>query len=136
MKKNIKLLLFGFLTWLIPFVISFLFYSRDGKLLIDFSIFKIVMFFSASITASILLIKYFKTIKKDFLKESIIVGVLWLIINLILDILILIPISKMSLNDYFTQIGIIYIIIPVMSITTGYIVHSIKDTKEHEKNNN
>jgi len=34
MKKYLKNILYGFLAWLIPFVASFFFYTREGELTI------------------------------------------------------------------------------------------------------
>jgi hypothetical protein len=65
---------------------------------------------------------YFKDIKKDYLVEGIFVGVSWLIINLVLDILILIPMSGMTYLTYFSQIGLRYLIIPTISISMGLLL--------------
>lgn len=116
MNKILKILLFGFLTWLIPFVIGFLFYSKEGKLIIDIFLFKSIMIVVGSIAGATLLVFYFKKIKKNYLREGIFVGIIWFLINIFLDLIILIPMSKMALADYFAQIGLRYLIIPVMSI--------------------
>ena len=68
------------------------------------------------------LVAYFNDVNQDFLKEGITIGISWLIINLGLDLLILIPISRMSIGDYFIQIGLRYIVIPIMAIMVGYVL--------------
>jgi uncharacterized membrane protein YpjA len=118
MNKYFRNVLYGFLAWLIPFVASFFFYSEEG-LTIDIFLFKSIMIVVGSISAAILLVSYFKKISTAYLKEGIIVGVAWFGINILLDLLILIPMSGMSITDYFTQIGIRYLVIPAMSITVG-----------------
>ena len=118
MNKYFRNVLYDFLTWLIPFVVSFFFYSEEG-LTIDIFLFKSIMIVVGSISAAILLVSYFKKISTAYLKEGIIVGVAWFGINILLDLLILIPMSGMSITDYFTQIGIRYLVIPAMSITVG-----------------
>jgi hypothetical protein len=117
-KKYLKNVLYGFLAWLIPFVASLFFYSKEG-LTIDIFLFKSIMIVVGSISAAILLVLYFKEIRGAYLKEGIIVGVVWFGINILLDLLILIPISGMSIADYFTRIGISYLVMPAMSITVG-----------------
>ena len=121
MNKTVKMILFGFLVWLIPFVVSIFFYTKDGKLLIDIFLFKSIMIVTGSINGAVLLILYFKKITKDYLKEGIIVGVSWLLISYVLDFAILLPMSKMSVGTYFTQIGLTYLAIPTMSITVGMV---------------
>ncbi len=119
MNKYVRNVLYGFLAWLIPFVASFFFYSREGKLTIDIFLFKSIMIVIGSFSAAILLISYFKNIKNDYLKEGIIVGLVWFGINIVLDLLILIPMSGMSIMGYFMQIGLSYLAIPAMSIAVG-----------------
>lgn len=117
-KKNLKIVFYGFLAWLIPFVASFFFYSKEG-LTIDIFLFKTIMIIVGSISAAVLLVSYFKKISSAYLKEGIIVGIIWFGLNIILDLLILIPMSGMSIPDYFTQIGLRYLAMPAMSIAIG-----------------
>jgi uncharacterized membrane protein YpjA len=72
-----------------------------------------------SFSAAILLVSYFRNINVDYFKEGIIVGMIWFGINIVLDLLILIPMSGMSITDYFMQIGLRYLAIPAMSIAVG-----------------
>lgn len=119
MNKHLKIILFGFLTWLIPFVSAFFFYTREGKLSIDIFLFKSIMIVVGSISGAILLISYFRRITASYFKEGVMVGFIWLGINILLDLLVLIPMSGMSIADYFTQIGLRYLVIPAMSIAMG-----------------
>jgi hypothetical protein len=125
MNKNLKILLFGFLTWLIPFVSGFFFYSREGQLLIDIFLFKSIMIVVASITGASLLMLYFRALEKDYLREGITVGLVWFTINILLDLVALVPMSGMSIGDYFAQIGLRYLIIPTMGIAMGYVADSV-----------
>jgi hypothetical protein len=122
MKSIKKALIFGVLSWLIPFVASFFFFSPKGGLLIDQLLFKNIMVVVGSWFAAFLIIKYFKTVDKNFVKEGALLGLLWLAINLILDILILVPMGKMTMGNYFTQIGLEYLMIPAMTILVGKVL--------------
>lgn len=121
MKKAIKIILYGFLTWLIPFLISFFFYNKDAQLVIDIFLFKSIMIVLATAVGLLFLILYFRKITGNYLHEGIMVGLVWFAINILLDIVILIPMSKMNISEYFAQIGLRYLIIPMMSIAMGYI---------------
>lgn len=122
MNKYLQNILYGFLAWLIPFVVSFFFYTKEGELTIDVFLFKSIMIVIGSISAAILLVSYFKKINESYFKEGIKVGIIWFAINILLDLLILVPMSGMSVADYFTQIGIRYLVIPAMSITVGTVL--------------
>jgi hypothetical protein len=122
MKKQIRNIRYGFLAWLIPFVASFFFYSKERGLTIDIFLFKSIMIIVGSISAAILLIYYFKKVNTSYFKEGFVVGFTWLGINILLDLLVLIPMSGMSMAEYFMQIGIRYLVIPVMGIMVGTVL--------------
>jgi uncharacterized membrane protein YpjA len=119
MKMHLKNVLYGFLSWLIPFASSVFFYTREGKLTIDVFLFKSIMIVVGSVSAAFLLVSYFKSINNRYLRESIVVGLAWFGINIVLDLLVLIPMSGMTVSDYFAQIGLRYVAIPAMSIAVG-----------------
>jgi uncharacterized membrane protein YpjA len=119
MNKYTRNALYGFIAWLVPFIASIFFFTKEGGLAINIFLFKSIMIVIGSITGAVLLVKYFKKIDTEYLKEGIIVGVVWFGINIMLDLLVLIPMSGMSIPDYFTQIGLRYLVMPVMSISMG-----------------
>lgn len=119
MKKYRKNILYGFLAWLIPFVTSFFFYTKKGKLIIDIFLFKSIMIVVGAVSAAFLLVSYFKKINVNHFRESVIVGLTWSSVNIVLDLLVLIPMSGMSISDYLARIGLRYLVIPAMSITVG-----------------
>ncbi len=121
MNKYLKMGLFGFLTWLIPFVVGFLLYSPEGQPLVDRLVFKSIMVVAGSITGALLLVLYFKKITSGYLFEGVVVGLVWLAINLLLDIVVLLPMSGMTIGSYFSQIGLSYLSIPAMSIAIGFV---------------
>lgn len=122
MKNYFKIVLFGFLTWLVPFVVSFFFFTPDHTLAIDEGLFKSIMIIVGSLTGAVLLVRYFKNITSDYVRHGVIVGLVWLAINLALDFLVLIPMSHMAVGAYFSQIGLRYLTIPIMTILAGYIL--------------
>lgn len=121
-----KLIGFGFLTWLVPFVIGFFFYTPDGKLVIDKFLFKSIMIVVSSAFGAWLLTIYFKKIEANYRKTGVIVGLVWLAINWGLDLIILVPMAKMSLLAYFAEIGLRYLVIPAMSIAMGCVANQVQ----------
>jgi hypothetical protein len=124
MKKNyiIRLLLTGTLIWVVPFVISFAFYDRSGKLNVNYDFFKSFMIVVSSLTSMYALARYFRSVNGNYLRKSLTAGIVWLIINLLLDMFILIPMAKMPLEDYFMAIGVRYLQIPIFCLTVGIIL--------------
>jgi hypothetical protein len=124
MNRQIKIILYGFLTWLIPFITAFLFYTKEGELTIDLFLFKSIMIVAGSAAGALLLILYFRKIEKNYLREGITVGLAWLTINIILDLIILIPMSRMNTGAYFAEIGLRYLTIPITSTAIGYVAEN------------
>ena len=114
--------MFGVLTWLVPFVVAFGFYDRQGQLATSYALFKSVMIVVSSLTGCFALYKYFGQIVSDYTRQGWIVGLVWLVINLLFDIAILIPMSGMGIAEYFLSIGLGYIVIPVICVTGGMMV--------------
>lgn len=121
-KLIIKNVLLGFLSWLIPFAVSFLFYKPGGELVVPYATFKSVIILVGTISGCYLLYRYFKFVENDFLKNGIIVGLSWLLINIVLDTFLLIPVMKSTFAAYFMSIGLGYAAIPVISIAMGAIL--------------
>ncbi len=128
-ESILKIILFGFLIWLIPFVVSFFIYplktSRNP-------LFESIMPLVLTIITVLLACTYLKSIQKEFVKESILIGVTWFLINVIIDLIMFLPVSpmQMTLNDYMADIGITYLIIPVITMGMGYLVKSQTETKK------
>ena len=121
-KQATKLVWMGFLTWLIPFAVSFLFYKPGGELTIPYDLFKSIMMVTASGTGCYFLFRYFTFIDVEFIIHGVIVGLSWFLINIILDTIVLLPIMKVSFLEYFISIGLRYTIIPALSISMGYLL--------------
>jgi uncharacterized membrane protein YpjA len=122
MKRISKIALFGFILWTIPFIFSFFFFDKTGNLAIEESFFKSIMVFVGNLTGSILLLLYFKKYVGDYLKEAIIIGFSWFIINILLDVFILIPMAEMTFLSYCKEIGLRYLVLPTFSIVLGLLL--------------
>ncbi len=129
MKSIKKTLLYGFLIWLIPFAVAIPFYSRDGQPLIDIFLLKSIMIIVGSVAGAVFLILYFKKVTENYLREGLIIGLIWLTINWILDFIILVPMAKMDIGTYFAQVGLGYLTIPIFSITLGLLLDFQKAKK-------
>lgn len=104
------LLLPSFLIWLIPFVVSFLFYNKSGKMVGDFWTFKITMIVVVTIASFFALKKFYQNNKIDFFEVSLVV----IAVQIVLDILVLIFGLKMDLGYWaWSVLPIYFVIIPL-----------------------
>jgi len=120
MKKYLKIGLFGFLVWLIPFAVSFLIFPLRTS---NRALFESIMPVVITICVVLFSIIYLRRIETDFLKEGILLGVIWCAISLIIDLLLFMegP-MKMSFTDYLMDIGLTYLIILIVSVGFGYLL--------------
>jgi hypothetical protein len=121
-NRSIRLIVLGFITWLVPFIVSFGFYDRTGDLNVTYGLFKCVMIVVSSLTGMWMLAYHMNFISKNFAREGLITGISWLLINYTLDLLVLLPMSGMSIGQYFMTVGLGYLQIPVICLAVGMIV--------------
>jgi hypothetical protein len=122
MNKYVKLAGFGFLIWLMPFLVSFVIFSLKSSNRPLFESIMPVVLVLAVMTSSFL---YFKKIEKDLLKEGILAGVLWFVLSLVIDLLLFLPASPMQMSfvDYMMDIGLTYLIIIIIPIGIGGFIN-------------
>ena len=118
----IRNIFLGFLSWLIPFGVSFFFYDRNGELLVSYNLFKSIMLVVSAVDGCYLLYRHFKIINHNYILNGFITGFAWFAINIIMDSIVLLPKMNTSFFNYFIEIGIRDTIILVVSITIGYLL--------------
>lgn len=121
-SKSLRLLVLGFLTWVIPFIASFSFYDHTGNLNVSYGFFKSVMVVLSSVIGIYALSYHMRLVSNNFKKEGIIAGIVWLIINYVLDLSVLLPMAGMTVKEYFLTIGLGYLQIPVVCTGVGIII--------------
>jgi len=121
MNKYVKLVGFGFLIWLMPFLVSFVIFPLRNT---NRPLFESIMPVVLVLTVMIISVLYFKKIEKESLKEGLIAGVLWFTLSLAIDLLLFLPASpmQMSFSDYMMDIGLTYFIILMIPISIGALV--------------
>ena len=120
MNKYLKMGLFGFFVWLIPFVVSVLIFPLRAM---QRPLFESIMPVVIAIWTVFFAVTYLSGLKSGFQKEGILIGVAWFLMGIILDLLIFVdgPI-KMSLWDYALDVPVTYLIIPTITFGFGYLM--------------
>ena len=123
MNKNLKIVLFGLLVWLIPFIVSFFIYPLKTPL---YSLFESIMSVLIAVAAVIFSYFYFKDIGANFVREGVVTGIVWFIIAIVIDLVMFMPASPMHMNftEYMMTVGVKYLIIPVVTIGSGYLAQN------------
>ena len=123
MNKNLKIVLFGLLVWLIPFAVSFFIYPIKMPM---YSLFESIMSVLIAVAAVIFSYFYFKDIGANFVREGVVTGIVWFIIAIVIDLVMFMPASPMHMNftEYMMTVGVKYLIIPVVTIGSGYLAQN------------
>ena len=120
--KSIKaILLYGFLIWLIPFVVSILIFPIHDS---NRALFESIMPVILTIVVLFFSMLYFGKLEKDYLNEGIMMGIVWFVINIAIDLFMFLPESPMQMTfaEYMMDIGITYVIILVIPVSIGYVL--------------
>jgi hypothetical protein len=121
MNKYVKVGLFGFLTWLVPFAVSFVAFPFKTS---QRPLFESIMAVAVTATAVLFSVLYFRKVKMGFVQEGVLVGIAWFAINIIIDLplFMLEGPMKRSFADYMMDIGLTYLIYPIVSLGFGYLL--------------
>lgn len=115
---NLRTTLLGLVSWLVPFVVAFFFVDRTGQFLIPQPLFKSIMVVLSGACGIFLLMLAFRRIRPTT-QSGFALGFFWLALNLGLDLAILLPLGKMTIMNYFYDIGVRYLLIPIFSTALG-----------------
>ena len=110
---------YGCIVWVIPFISAI---PLMGLMESDPIFFKTLMIVIGGIIGAVCVVLYFNKVEKDYLKEGIWLGIVWLVVNWLLDFALLLPLSKMPYLQYFKEIGLRYLFMPAMTVPVGYIL--------------
>ena|SRR6185436_20439928 len=118
MRSARRVIFYGFLLWFVTLVISMALFplKRSWPVLFD-SIMPVALTIVTVVFASL----YFRRGEDRSLKEGARLGAVWLAINLLLDLpLFSYGPMRMSLRDYFADIGLTYLIIPAITLGLAF----------------
>jgi hypothetical protein len=114
MKRFGRALGYGFLVWLLPFVISFfVFPFRESWR----SLFESVMAVAVVVATVACGLAYFRKLPSIGARDGLLVGCFWWLISVGIDLpLFSAGPMKTTLSEYFADIGLTYVAIPVIMI--------------------
>lgn len=109
----------GIILWAIPYATAIPLLGLNER---DQVFFKTIMIIEGSIVGAVLAAIYFTDVQRDYLREGIVLGTVWIGVNWILDYAGLIVLTEMSLDRYFAEIGLRYIAMAAPTVAIGYVL--------------
>lgn len=116
-----KVVGFGFLVWLIPFVAGFFLVDQNGNFTVDPFIAKSVFLVIGSLVGAICLYRVYGSINQDHLRWGVVIGIVWMVISWVLDVVILLPLSGDSIGQWFGAIGVRYVSMLFVAVLVGAV---------------
>lgn len=116
---------YGFATWLVPLLISFAFFDSSGQVTIPHTLFKSIMVVSAGFFGAWMLVLAFRQVPPT-ITSGMVIGCYWLGLNLLLDIIVLVPMMGTGLVAWFFDIGVRYLLLPIMAVAIGAVAQAQK----------
>lgn len=114
MKATKKALGFGVLVWLVPFVVAILVFPFHESWR---ALFESVMAVAVAGTAVLFGWLYFRKLPTVESRDGVIVGIVWWVLCVAIDMpMITAGPMEMSLAEYFADIGLTYVSIPLITI--------------------
>jgi hypothetical protein len=101
----------GCLIWLVPFLVSFGFYTPSGELTSSYALFKSAMVLTLTWTTLAV-----NLVRPPRALPPWMVAAAYLLINVALDALVLVPLMGLTAAAYVEQIGLVYLIIPSLTV--------------------
>jgi len=112
-----RALLYGFLAWLIPLLVAILIFPwrQAGSPLFE-TLMPIVLTLCGVFFAG----RYFRRLQGGFRREGFLLGILWFVMCVGLDLpLFSARPMKMALPDYMADVGLTYLIYPIITTAFG-----------------
>lgn len=115
-----KAIFFGLLVWLIPFIVAFSIFSiRQSQRALFESIMPVVVALAVVVFGGL----YFRHVKTSFLREGVCLGLVWLAISVLIDVPLMVsPPINMPLSEYAADVGLTYLIMPIITIGLGWVI--------------
>lgn len=116
-----KALVYGVMVWLIPFAVAFVIFPlRQSARPLFESIMPVVVAGSVAGFA----VRYIRGVNATFVREGLRLGLLWLVISIGIDapLMLLGGPMKMTVGQYVADIGLTYLLMPVITGAIGVAV--------------
>ena len=119
MKHFLKAFLYGLAVWAVPFVVAMIIFPLRES---ERPLFESIMPVAVALAVVAFAILYLKNLELNFIREGFWLGILWITMSIAIDMLLFSwgP-MKMSFTDYMKDIGITYLMMPVITTGMGWI---------------
>ena len=124
MTSWVRAVLWGLVVWVIPFVVAVLAFPLKANWR---SLFESIMAVTLALVVVVCAVQYFGRVRNRFVREGAMLGFLWFAVSVIIDLPLMLspPISYTPL-EYAADIGLTYLMMPVITVGIAFAVRGAR----------
>ena len=88
MNRYLKIIIYGIMVWLVPFVVSFIIYPLKTP---TYPLFESILSVVIAVAAVLFSYYYLKNTSDNFISQGVIIGISWFIICILMDLVLFLP---------------------------------------------
>jgi hypothetical protein len=117
MGDRVRLVVYGFLVWLIPFAVGFVTFPIRIE---QRELFESIMAVTLAAVVTSLAFDHLRRTSGGWTAAGLTAGIVWMAIAIVIDLpLFLSPFIAMSTGEYIADIGVTYLVIPIIAAGIG-----------------
>jgi hypothetical protein len=126
MRSPWRAVLYGLAVWVIPFVVALAIKPlRESSR----PLFESIMPVTVAAATAVFGWSYFRRVHRHYLREGILLGLLWMAMCILIDLpLMLSPPMSWTIGQYVADVGLTYLLIPMITIAMGAALYSHPET--------
>jgi hypothetical protein len=111
--------IYGIIAWIVPFIAAFAIYGLHES---NRPLFESIMAVVIAGTTALLAASYLKRVRRSILSESVMLGVLWMLLSIAIDLPLFSygPMAE-SMAAYVSDIAVTYLMMPAIAAGMGYM---------------
>ncbi len=119
MKTTRRIWLYGALIWIIGMAVATALWPLHASRL---PLFKSLLVVTMTAVGMFFTVRVFDSVRSDYVKAGIRTGLVWMVLNWILDLVVLVGLMKTPAGMYVMDVGLRYLAIPIMTIGCGILL--------------
>ena len=122
MNKYIKIILFGLLIWVIPFLVAFFIWDPNtGAPSVSVGWFNALMTVCFMIGLSLAICFYFRGVKGNTVQEGWTTGIIWYAVLVVMDLIVLVGFFGMGMEEFY-PLAVTYLSALIIAGGVGHLL--------------
>jgi hypothetical protein len=126
MKTTGRIWMYGILIWIVGMAVATALWPLHASRL---PLFKSLLVVTMTAVGMFFTVRVFDSVRSGYLKAGIQTGLIWTVLNWILDLIVLVGLMKTPAGMYVMDVGLRYLAIPIMTVGCGILLEKKTGSK-------